>query len=52
MKKVDKQSITKRPPNMEFQKSAPRLFLVALKKCNLNTLQWAECVIFGTFLDV
>ena len=46
------QSLSKRPPNMEIQKSAPRVFLVALKKSNFNTLILAECVIFCTFLDV
>ena len=30
----------------------PRVFLVALKKSNLNTLILTECVIFCTFLDV
>ena len=39
----------KRPPNMEFQKE---IVLVALKNNNLNTLFYAECVIFCTFLDV
>ena len=34
------------------KKSAPRVFLVALKKSNLNTHFWAECVTFCTFLDV
>ena len=52
MKKVDKQSITKRPPNIEFQKSAPGVFYVALKNSNFNTYFFAECVIFCTFLDV
>ena len=45
-------SITKRPPNMELQKSTPRVFYGALKKSNFNTLVWAEYVIFCTLLDV
>ena len=40
------------PFHWSAKKSAPRLFLVALKKCYLNTLSWAVCVIFCTFLDV
>ena len=46
------QSLSKRLPNMEIQKSVPRDFLVALKKSNLNTFILAECIIFCTFLDV
>ena len=34
------------------KKSAPRVFLVALKRSKLNTLILAECVIFCIFLDV
>ena len=34
------------------KKSAPRVFLVALKKSRLSTLIFAECVIFCTFLNV
>ena len=52
MKKVDKQYITKRPSNMELKKSALRVFLVALKNSNFNTLFCAKCVIFSTFLDL
>ena len=36
----------------KVQNSAPRVFLVALKKSKLNTLFWVECVIFCTFLNV
>ena len=43
------QSLSKRTPNMEIQKSAPRVFLVALKKSHFNTLILAECVIFFYF---